>query len=280
MSASLRVCSFESRKAAEMRSLIERNGAVATVAESMREIPLGITPEIREFLTQLQSGQLDVMIFLTGVGAEALATAIESEIPRDKFFTLLEKCRIVVRGPKPTAVLKKWGVRIDARAAEPNTWRELVPEILSVLDTESDLTGKRIAVQEYGTPSTELYDDLTARGASLLTVPVYKWALPEDVTALEQAIRDTISGCFDLILITTAQQLVHTLQIAESIGLRDKWLAAARKCFLASIGPTASERLREFELPVDFEPSHPHMGHLVRESLAAAPELLPVCQSR
>lgn len=280
MPGPLRVCSFESRKASEMRSLLERNGAVATVAESMREIPLGVTPEIREFLTQLQNGQLDVVVFLTGVGAEALASAIEMEIPRDEFYGLLERCRIVVRGPKPTAVLRKWGVRIDARAAEPNTWRELVPEILGVLDTESELTGKRIAVQEYGSPSRELYEDLTARGASLLAVPVYKWALPEDATALEQAIRDTISGSFDLILITTAQQLVHTLQIAESIGLRDEWLVAARKCLVASIGPTASERLREFGLPVDFEPSHPHMGHLVRESLAAAPELLSACQSR
>jgi uroporphyrinogen-III synthase len=280
MSGPIRVCSFESRKAAEMRSLIERNGAVATVAESMREIPLGITPEIREFLTQLQNGQLDVIVFLTGVGAEALALAVESEVSREQFFALLEKCRIIVRGPKPTVTLKKWGVRIDARAAEPNTWREIVPEILAQFESESELTGKRVAVQEYGSPSRELYDDLAARGAAVLAVPVYKWALPEDTTALEQAIRDTISGRFDVILITTAQQLVHTLQIAESIGVRDEWLAAARRCLVASIGPTASERLREFGLPVDFEPSHPHMGHLVRESLAAAPKLLPVCQSR
>lgn len=280
MSAPLRVCSFESRKAAEMRSLIERHGAVATVAESMREIPLGITPEIRQFLTLLQSGQIDMMVFLTGVGADALASAVESEVPREEFFTLLEKCRIVVRGPKPSAALKKWGVRIDARAAEPNTWRELVPAVLTAADSDSDLAGKRIAVQEYGSPSLELYQALTDRGASVLAVPVYMWALPEDTTALEQAIRDTISGRFDLILITTAQQLVHTLQVAESIGLRDEWLTAARRCFIASIGPTASERLREIGLPVDVEPSHPHMGHLVRESLAAASELLPACQSR
>lgn len=278
MSAPLRVCSFESRKSTEMKSLIERNGAQATVVESMREIPLGITPEIREFLTQLQSRQLDVMIFLTGVGAEALAKAVETEIPREEFHRLLEDCQLVVRGPKPSAVLRKWGVRIDARAGEPNTWREVVEAVLEA--TDENLTGKRIAVQEYGSPSKELYEELSRRGASVRAVPVYRWDLPENTAPLEQAIRDAVSGQFDVLLLTTAQQLVHTLQVAESIGLRDEWLAAARRCVVASIGPTASERLREFGLPADLEPTHPHMGHLVRETLAAAPELLSSCQSR
>lgn len=275
----LRILSFESRKAVEMRSLIERNGAHATVVESMREIPLGITPEIREFLTQIRAGQIDVMIFLTGVGAEALATAIESEMPREEFYECLSNCQIVVRGPKPSATLKKWGVRIDARAAEPNTWQEVLPAVLSVVD-DSGLSGKQLAVQEYGTPSRELYEALASREANVLAVPVYKWALPEDTRPLEQAIRDTIAGSFDVIMLTTAQQLVHTLQIAEQIGLKEQWLTAAGKCLVASIGPTASERLREFGLPVDFEPSHPHMGHLVKESIAATPRLLPECQGR
>lgn len=280
MTEPLRICSFESRKAAEMRSLIERNGAVATVVESMREIPLGITPEIREFVSQLQSGHLDVIIFMTGVGAEALATAIESELPREEFFRLLEQCRIVVRGPKPFAALRKWEVRIDARAEEPNTWQEIVPAVLEVAESDGDLAGIRIAVQEYGTASRDLYDDLTSRGAGVLAVPVYKWALPENTAPLDQAIRDTIAGHFDVLMFTTAQQLVHTLQVAESIGLREDWLSAARRCLIASIGPTASERLREIELPVDLEPTHPHMGHLVRETIAAAPELLPACGLR
>jgi uroporphyrinogen-III synthase len=34
---------------------------------------------------------------------------------------------------------------------------------------------------------------------------------------------------------------------------------------VASIGPTASEGLKQHDLPVDFEPSHPKMGILVKE---------------
>ena len=280
MSTPLRVCSFESRRADEMQSLIERNHAVPTVVKSLREIPLGMTPQLEEFLSRLRSGSADVVIFLTGVGAESLVTAIESECSREEFCRLLQQNRIVVRGPKPWATLRKWGVRIDARAGEPNTWREVVQAVLDVTQSRTDLTGKQICVQEYGCPSRELYDDLTSRGAEIVAVPVYRWALPADTLPLEMVIRDTISGAFDLILVTTAQQIVHTLQVAELHGVSAEWLAAARKCVVASIGPTTSQQLVRSGLPVDFEPSQPHMGQLVRGALAAAPGLLPDCRMR
>jgi uroporphyrinogen-III synthase len=275
-----RVCSFESRKAAEMRSLIERQNAIATVVPSMREISLGITDEIQTFVDRLQDGAIDVVIFMTGVGAEALAKSIEPDVSLEEFCKLLENRQIVVRGPKPFAVLRKWNVHIDARAEEPNTWEEIVPAVLQVAGSNGRLANQRIAIQEYGLPSTELYDRLGELGAEILPVPVYRWALPEKLDAIEAAIRQTIAGEFDVIMITTAQQLVHVMEIADQIGLQSQWAKAARQCMIASIGPTASSRIREHNLPVDFEPSHPHMGHLIREAIAAAADLLPACRSR
>lgn len=273
-----------------MRSLIERSGGIPTIAPAMKEVPLGITDEIRTFYERLQDGSLDLLIFTTGVGTEALATAIETEHPREQLLELMQRCRIVVRGPKPFAVLRKWQVRIDAKAPEPNTWHEVVQSVLEVADTDRTatdeeagaqrLTGCRIAVQEYGQPSTELYAELQQHGAEVLQVPVYRWALPDDTTPVEQAIEATIRGDFDVLLFTTAQHMVHVLEVADRMGRRDEWLSAARRCVIASIGPTASERITEFGLPVDFQPSHPHMGHLVRESLEAAPEKLSECRSR
>lgn len=281
MSDPLRVLSFESRKAAEMRSLIERQGGVATIAPAMREVTLGMTPEIQTFVNRLSDGTLDLIILLTGVGAEALLTAIETEHPREHFFEQLERLRIVVRGPKPFATLKKWGVRIDAKAPEPNTWHEVVETVVSLVadSTSAASAGKRlselrIAVQEYGQPATELYAALEARGASVLPVPVYRWELPDDVSPVVAAIDAAVRNEFDVTLFTTAQHIVHTVQIAESLGRRDEWLASLRRTVIASIGPTATERLKEFGLPVDIEPEHPHMGHLVRAALAGAREHL------
>jgi uroporphyrinogen-III synthase len=263
----LRVCSFESRKQAEMRSLIERHGGVATVAPSMREVPLENNPAVFEFLDRLQAGQIDVVVFMTGVGARALLEVVETRLDRAAFFPTLERCCIVVRGPKPTAVLREWDVHIDQRAPEPNTWHE----VLSVIDAE--LHGRTVAIQEYGQPSSEFYAALAARGATVLPVPVYRWDLPEDLAPLEAAIRDTTRGRFDVLLFTSAQQIRHALQVAERLGCVEAFLTAANRGYVASIGPTCSEALREAGLRVDREPSHPHMGHLVRETLERVAQL-------
>ncbi len=266
----LRVLSLESRRADEMRSLIERHGGVATVAPSMREIPLEENPAAFAFGEELLAGRIDVVVFLTGVGAAALMESLETRWPRAEIVSALERCITVVRGPKPTVVLSKWGLRIDHRAPEPNTWREL----LSTLANAVDLSGRRIAIQEYGKPSDELYRELELRGASLLPVPVYRWALPTETAPLRDAVHRTIAGDFDLILFTSAQQLHSVLEIAGESGLSSEWLAAANRCVVASIGPTATETLVEGGLGVDLQPSHPKMGPLVKEAIEAGRRLL------
>jgi uroporphyrinogen-III synthase len=249
-----------------MQSLIERQGGIATIAPSMREIPLDDNPRVFEFAEKLLAGQIDVVTFLTGVGTKALAEAWQTRHDFESFLEALSRCTVVVRGPKPTAVLRDWNVRIDLRAPEPNTWHEL----LAVLDANLSLAGKTIAVQEYGRPSDELYRALEQRGATVLSVPVYRWALPENVEPLRGAIRDTSAGRFDVLRITSANQVNNVLTVAESNNLRSAWLAAARKCVVASIGPTASETLMEVGLPPDVEASPPKMGQLVRQALEAA----------
>lgn len=266
----LRVCSFESRKQAEMRSLIERSGGVPTIAASLREVPLENNTAVFEFLDRLLAGDFDVVIFMTGVGTKALLEVVETKLTRARFFEALQCCCVIVRGPKPTAVLREWGVRIDHRAPEPNTWREL----LSVIDgglsfpPDSRQRAGTFAIQEYGLPSVELYSALTDRGASVVPVPVYRWELPTDVAPLEAAIRSAVAGEIDVLLFTSHQQIRNVLEIAERLGLRESFVAASQRCRVGSIGPTCSEALREAGLHVDLEPSHPHMGHLVRETLA------------
>ena len=266
----LRVLSLESRRADEMRSLIERHGGVATVAPSMREIPLEENPAAFAFGDELLAGRIDIVVFLTGVGATALMESLETRWPRAEIVSAMERCLTVVRGPKPTVVLNKWGLRIDHRAPEPNTWREL----LSTLADAVGLSGRRIAIQEYGKPSDELYRELKSRGASLLPVPVYRWALPTETAPLRDAVQRTIAGDFDLILFTSAQQLHSVLEIAGESGLSSEWLAAANRCVVASIGPTATETLVEGGLGVDLQPSHPKMGPLVKEAIDAGRRLL------
>jgi uroporphyrinogen-III synthase len=273
--SALRVCSFESRRSVEMRSLIERQGAIATVAPSMREVPLESNTGAFEFVESLLNGRIDIVVFLTGVGARTLLETIEPRFGRERFFDALRKVTVAVRGPKPVAVLREWNVPIAIRAAEPNTWHELV----NALEAGVTLGGKRIAIQEYGRPVDALYRALSDRGAIVEPVPVYRWMLPEETGPLEGAIGDTIAGRFDVLLFTSAHQLDCVLEFADSIGQKSEWLTAARACVIGSIGPTASETIRESGLPVDVEASPTKMGQLVRAAIEAAPTILAEIKS-
>ncbi len=98
--------------------------------------------------------------------------------------------------------------------------------------------------------------------------------MPEDVTPLRAAIDDTIAGNFDILVFTSAHQVDSVLEVADGDGKKEAWLTAARRCEIASIGPTASETLRDSGLPVDVEANPTRMGQLVRAAIEAAPAIL------
>jgi uroporphyrinogen-III synthase len=272
----LRVCSFESRRQDEMASLIRRQGGEPTIAPSMREAPLEKHEPVFEFWKRLMAGEIDLIILMTGVGTQAMFDVLMTRMSREDVIAEMNRHPVCIRGPKPAVVLRNWEIRIDHRAPEPNTWRE----VLTVLEADSvPLAGRTVAVQEYGKPSVELYEALRQRGATLITIPVYRWELPADLEPLKNAIRRGVAGEFDVMLFTSAQQAHHVLQVADDLGLKEQWLAAANRCVIGSIGPTATETLLELDLKPDIEPEHPKMGPLVSEVMAKSSQLLPTKRS-
>jgi uroporphyrinogen-III synthase len=269
----LRVLSLESRRATEMAKLIETYGGVAIVAPSMREVPLETNTEAQDFTRKLLGSEFDAMILLTGVGTRALTRVAETVCPREEFVAALKTISVVARGPKPVAALKELGIAPLVTAPEPNTWREL----LNALDENRfalPLKGKRVAVQEYGTPNAELLAGLAERGAKVTQVPVYEWALPEDVQPLRDVVTALASARVDVALFTTSIQIIHLLKIAAEMGKENETLAAFHKILVGSIGPVTSEELRVHGIAADMEPSHPKMGFLVNEVAQRSAELL------
>ena len=118
-------------------------------------------------------------------------------------------------------------------------------------------------MQEYGEPNASLVAGLEARGAFVLTVKVYGWDLPEDTRPLEQLVRSTAGGQVDVLLVTSSQQAVNLLHVADRLGLANELRNGLQNTIIASIGPDTSETLRDYGLAVDFQPEHPQMGQLV-----------------
>ncbi len=257
------ILSFESRRSTEIAALIENCGGRAMLAPATREVPATNRPDVERFVDALKANQLDLIIFLTGVGTRALARAAEPFCSREEFVSGVSNVPVLARGPKPVAALKELGIPIRWNVPEPNTWRE----ILRVLDENKvPLRDQLVAVQEYGVPSKDLLDGLKGRGAGVLAVHVYDWALPEDIAPLESAIRALLDGKVAVAMFTAAIQAHHLLQVAGRMGVTEQLMVSLRKTKVVSIGPVTSEALAEYGIIASMEPSHPKMGFLVREA--------------
>ncbi len=255
----LKVVSFESRRGEEMAELIRRYGGDPIVSPSMREIPLSENSAALEFFREIDAGAIDLVIFLTGTGARILGEIATMHGSRENLISALARTTLLARGPKPASVLREWGLSPDIVVPEPNTWRDILAE----LDRQVIIKGRRVAVQEYGVTNVGFMAGLEARGAKVLRVPVYRWALPENTSPLRSAVREIVAGRVHIALFTNATQVDHLFRIAAEEGLGEKLRQALARVLIASIGPVCSEALEQFKLKPDLEPEHPKMGHFM-----------------
>src|SRR5512143_2578134 len=251
----LRVLSLESRMAKEITRLIERHAGTPLVVPSVREIPIPLQDNgaVFRFGVKLILQQIDILILMTGVGTKALFEILQTRYPLAELIEALRKTITVTRGPKPLAALRALGVEANITVPEPNTWQD----VIATLDYYRPVQGLKIVIQEYGVSNPDMIEDLKKRGADVFTVPIYRWALPEDTGPLRSAISEILDGKIDVLLITNAAQIDHLMQLVEQEGKTQLFTDACKNLIVASIGPTASERLKHYDIRVDFEPSHP-----------------------
>jgi uroporphyrinogen-III synthase len=264
------VVTFESRRSTEMASLIARHGGVAVSAPALRELKIDDNPSARAFARALAADQWNVVVLLTGVGTRALLDEIAPELDRAAFAAALGRTTTIVRGPKPALVLRELGVAGFITVPEPNTWRE----VLAAVEARGPLAGLRVAVQEHGAPSLELYEALARGGAQVTAVAVYKWALPEDTAPLRSALHALAEGRARIALFTSRSQVEHAFAVAAEEQIAAAVKGTLRRGVIASIGPVCTEALLAEGLTPDLEPTHSKMGHLVKESAAKAPSIL------
>ena len=271
--SNLRVLILESRRSTEMAALVSNYGGQPVSAPALREVPLDTNTGAFAFIDALLRHEFDLVILLTGVGTRALLAVVDRRGVRPAFLSALDSTKIAARGPKPVAVLRELGLTPWIVAPEPNTWREL----LTALDAkagELTLRGARVAVQEYGTSNPQLLEGLRDRGATVLSVPVYRYALPDDLEPLKAAARAVAGRELDVALFTTATQVVHLFEVARQMDVEPAVRQGLASVVVASIGPTTSEELREQGIAVDIEASHPKMGFLVRDAAERSAHVL------
>lgn len=268
----LRVLSLESRRAKEIEKLIRTYGGEPIVVPAMREVGLESNKQVLDFASKLLQGDFDLVIFMTGVGVRAMLDIVQTRIDREEFLTALRKVQVVARGAKPNTALRDLKIPVAVISEEPSTWHELLSGIDAAYG--DSLAGMRVAVQEYGASNPELLAELSSRTRELTKVPVYQWALPEDLQPLRECTLGILNGIVDVVLFMTAVQIIHLFQVAEQMQITQQLQSALQSLVVLSIGPTTSEELAHYGIVPDFEPSRPKMGFLVNEAAQYAHRLL------
>jgi uroporphyrinogen-III synthase len=268
----LRVLSLESRRAKEVEKLIRTYGGEPFVVPAMREVKLESNKQALDFAAKLLSGEVDVLLFLTGVGVRALLETVETKYDREQFLNALRAVRIVTRGPKPEQVLRELKVKTTASAPEPSTWHE----VLATMDRTfgEELKTLRVAIQEYGASNPELLAELTQRTGEVIKVPVYQWGLPHDLKPLRECVHGIANADIDVVLFTTAVQVIHLMMVAQQMNSIPALMRGLRSVVVISIGPTTTAEMLHYGITPDFEPSRPKLGFLINEAARYSGDLL------
>jgi uroporphyrinogen-III synthase len=253
------VAILEHRFTREFSSLFEKLGASVFACPLLEEKPVENRDELQAFVRHVLGGRLDMMIFLTGVGARFLIAEADAIGVKDEFIQALSKLTVVVRGPKPVAALRQLGLRPDITPQTPTT--EGVIEALK----SQDLHARRVGVQLYGTPNPQLVSALEAQGAAVIPVQVYAYGAAADLAAAKEFIDRVIGGDIQVIAFTSAPQVGMLFDFAAQLGATDTLAAALQtRLAVASIGEVTTRALNARGVTPEIVPEQSKMAALVQ----------------
>ena len=253
------VAILEHRFTKEFSTLFEKLGASVYACPLLEEKPVENRDELQTFVRLVLSGGLDVMIFLTGVGARFLVAEADAIGVKDDFIKALSKLTIVVRGPKPVAALRQIGLRADITPQTPTT--EGVIEALK----SQDLHARRVGVQLYGTPNPQLVSALEAQRAIVIPVQVYAYGAAADLAAVREFIGRIVDGHIQVIAFTSAPQVGMLFDFAAQLGATNDLAAALQtRLAVASIGEVTTRALQARGVTPKIVPAQSKMAALVQ----------------
>ncbi|MGY1754538.1 uroporphyrinogen-III synthase [Blastococcus sp. SYSU D01042] len=259
------------RRKEELGALLDRRGARVVYAPAIRIVPLSDDTELVAATRRVLEHPVDLVVATTGVGFRGWLEAADAwDLPLVEH---LRPARVLARGPKARGAIRGGGL-VDAWSPESESSAEVLAHLLS--GAEGPLGGRRIAVQLHGDPLPDLVAGLRATGAEVLTVPVYRWVLPEDVGPVRRLVGSVVAGAVDAVTFTSAPAAASLLAVADELGLREELVAALRDRVLAvAVGVVTAGPLEAAGIPTR-QPERARLGALAREVVARLPERDPV----
>jgi uroporphyrinogen-III synthase len=260
------------RRREELGTLLTRRGARVVYAPAIRIVPLSDDTELVAATRAVLAAPVDLVVATTGVGFRGWLEAADAwDLP---LVDHLRGTRVLARGPKARGAIRGGGL-VDAWSPASESSAEVLEHLLS--GAEGPLAGRRIAVQLHGDPLPEFVEALRSSGAEVLTVPVYRWVLPEDVGPVRRLVGTIVSRGVDAVTFTSAPAAASLLTVAEELGQRAEVVAAldGGGVLPVAVWPVTAAPLAAAGIVVH-QPERSRLGALAREVVARLPERDPV----
>lgn len=252
------VALLEARMESELASLVRRHGGVPIRAPALREVERNCSADLERAIDAM-SRPGTLIAIATGAGLDRCLTIAKALGRSTEFRKALEAATVVCRGPKPVAVLKREGLPVHVRAEAPHTTRELIASLEAV-----DVAERTAVYVHDGGASAVVPDALRHRGANVIEVQPYEWALPEDLAPMRALVAAIVEGTIDALVVTTQVQARHLFEVAGLAGSRDGLRHALRnRVIVAAVGPTSAQALADLGAPPHVVPEQHKMGSLV-----------------
>lgn len=257
--AGARIGLLEARLSSELAELVRREGGEPMCAPAVTEAAVDVTALLPVLIDDLAHSRVELVVFLTGAGATELLEQARSIGMLDALIEALGGVTTVCRGPKPAAVLRKYGIRVQLNARSPHTTSDLLEELPASLVDE-----RRVAILHDGGGNPALVHALRARGALVEELRSYEWRLPDDLQPMEELVAELLAGRLDAVAFTSQVQVRHLFQIAARLS-RSAALGYALRHYtvVGSIGPTCSLALEEHGVLPHVVANPPKMRPLV-----------------
>ncbi|GHJ90515.1 uroporphyrinogen-III synthase [Streptomyces sp. NE5-10] len=265
------------RRADELIALLRRRGAAVVHGPALRIVPLADDTELLAATKEIIVSTPDVVVATTAIGFRGWIEAAEGWGHGPELLDALRGVELLARGPKVKGAVRAAGL---TESWSPSS--ESMAEVLDRLLAEG-VDGRRIALQLHGEPLPGFVEALTAAGATVLGVPVYRWMPPEDLGPLDRLVDAILSGAVDAVAFTSAPAAASLLARAGERGVRDRIVEALRHEVLAvCVGPVTALPLQAEGIPTH-QPERFRLGPLVQllcTELPARSLALPVAGHR
>lgn len=247
------------RRKEELAEALARRGARIRHAPAAAIINHADDAGLLESTRALIADPPEVLVVTTGIGFRAWIEAADAAGLATGLLAVLGRTRILARGAKAHGAVLAAGLR-TGWVARSETAAEVADHLLA-----AGVAGRRIAVQQHASGADGLDETLTAAGARVRSLVVYRWGPPPDPVALTEAVRDCADGELDAVVFTSAPAATAWLDVVRGEGVETEVLRrfADGSTVPAVVGPVTAVPLTDRGIR-PLQPERARLGALVR----------------